>query len=78
MAEAITLCEQITDKTMSWSYKEENRIGDHIWWVSDVRRFQSHYPEWKLTYDVRDILVQIHDELVARLRTDGEKAAANV
>jgi CDP-paratose 2-epimerase len=76
MAEAIKLCEEITGKTMSWSYKEENRIGDHIWWVADVRRFQSHYPEWKLTYDVRDILSEIHDELAERLR--GEKGGLAV
>jgi len=30
---------------MNWSYVEDNRVGDHIWWISDVRRFQSHYPE---------------------------------
>ena len=77
MAEAIKMCEQITGKSMSWSYKEENRIGDHIWWVSDVRRFQAHYPNWKLTYDVKDILVEIHDELVARLADAPPAKVAN-
>jgi CDP-paratose 2-epimerase len=75
MAEAISMCEEITGKKMSWGYKEENRIGDHIWWVSDIRRFQNHYPNWKLTYNVKDILVEIHDELVARLRTEGASVA---
>ena len=77
MAEAIKLCEKITGKPMSWSYKEENRVGDHIWWVSDVRRFQAHYPNWKLTYDVNDILVEIHDELVARLSDAPKVQVAN-
>ena len=67
MAEAITLSEEISGKRMNYTYSEANRIGDHIWWVSDVRRFQVHYPNWKLTYNVKDILVQIHDELVDRL-----------
>jgi CDP-paratose 2-epimerase len=67
MAEAIKLCEEITGRTMNYSYSESNRIGDHIWWVSDVRRFQNHYPNWKLTKNVRDILVEIHDELVQRI-----------
>jgi CDP-paratose 2-epimerase len=59
MLEAIELCEKITDKKLDWTYEEANRIGDHIWWISDVRKFKSHYPGWDLTYDVRDILTEI-------------------
>src|SRR5208337_2780901 len=51
MREAIALCEQIAGKKMNSTYVETNRIGDHIWWISDVRRFQSHYPLWKYQYD---------------------------
>ena len=47
MLEAIKMCEDLTGRPMNWSYVEDNRIGDHIWWISDVRRFQSHYPEWR-------------------------------
>ena len=36
-----------------------NRTGDHIWWISDVRRFQEHYPNWRFTYDIRAILKEI-------------------
>ncbi len=59
MLEAIALCEEITGKKMRTSYVEQNRSGDHIWWISDVRRFQSHYPDWKYRYDVRRILEEI-------------------
>jgi CDP-paratose 2-epimerase len=59
--DAIKMCEDLTGSPMIWSYDEDNRIGDHIWWISDVRRFQSHYPEWHLTYDIRAMLVEIHD-----------------
>jgi CDP-paratose 2-epimerase len=60
MLEAITLCEQISGKKLNWSYKEDNRIGDHIWWISDVAKFQSHYPNWKYRYDLNGILEEIH------------------
>ena len=61
MLEAIELCQSITGKPVNWSYKEENRKGDHIWWISDLRRFQSHYPSWQLTYDVPKILQEIYE-----------------
>ena len=59
MLEAIQHCEDIAGKKLNWSYSESNRIGDHIWWISDVRKFANHYPEWQLTYTVPDILQEI-------------------
>jgi CDP-paratose 2-epimerase len=67
MLEAIALCEELTGRSINWSYVDENRKGDHIWWISDVRRFQSHYPEWKITYDIRTILAEIHDAIRSRV-----------
>lgn len=61
MLEAIQICEHIVGKSLLWSYSESNRIGDHIWWISDLRRFKSHYPEWKLQYDVPAILQEIYE-----------------
>ncbi|BBD69189.1 NAD-dependent epimerase/dehydratase [Nostoc commune NIES-4072] len=66
MLEAIQHCEAITEKKLDWSYIESNRIGDHIWWVSDVSKFQNHYPEWQLTYTVPDILKEIFSQNVNR------------
>lgn len=60
MLEAIDLCEEISGKKLQWTYKEDNRIGDHIWWISDVRKFQEHYPAWQYRYDLRTILTEIH------------------
>jgi CDP-paratose 2-epimerase len=60
MLEAIELCEEISGRKLNWSYVEDNRIGDHIWWISDVRKFQGHYPGWKYRYDLRGILEEIH------------------
>src|SRR6478672_2925982 len=59
MLEAISLCEEISGRKLTWHYEESNRIGDHIWWISDVRKFQSHYPEWKFRFGLREILEQI-------------------
>lgn len=66
MLEAIEHCEAITDKKLNWNYAESNRIGDHIWWISDVQKFQSHYPTWSLTYTAVDILKEIFTENVNR------------
>jgi CDP-paratose 2-epimerase len=60
MLEAIDLCEEISGKKLTWDYEGANRIGDHIWWISDVRKFQSHYPRWKFRYGLREILQEIY------------------
>jgi len=59
--EAISMSEEIVGRKLDWSYTEQNRLGDHIWWVGDNGRFQTHYPEWELEYDVARILKEIHE-----------------
>ena len=59
MLEAIDEIEFISGKKLQFSISEDNRIGDHIWWISNVGKFKSHYSEWDYKYDLRDILVQI-------------------
>jgi Nucleoside-diphosphate-sugar epimerases len=66
MLEAITMCEKISGNKINYSYTEDNRIGDHIWWISDVSKFKSHYPSWNWEYGIEDILVEIHEALVSR------------
>jgi CDP-paratose 2-epimerase len=60
MLEAIGLCEEISGRKLNWSYVPENRKGDHIWWISDVRKFKGHFPEWKYRFDLKSILQDIH------------------
>ena len=67
MLEAIELCEKITDKKMNYSYSETNRIGDHIWYISDVSKFKKHYPEWNWEYDLNQTLSEIFENLVTRI-----------
>ena len=58
--EAIDLCEQISGGRLKWSYEEKNRIGDHIWWISDIRKFQEHYPRWEFRYGLHQMLEEIY------------------
>jgi CDP-paratose 2-epimerase len=62
MLEAIELCQEIAGRPLDWSLAEHARIGDHRWWISDLKEFQTDYPEWAPTIGVRDILREIHDE----------------
>lgn len=66
MLEAIAIAERLTGRTLNGSYSETNRIGDHIWWISDVRRFQSHYPDWSYAYDMERIIAEIVEATTER------------
>ena len=44
---------------LDWTYVEQNRIGDHIWWIGDNGAFERDYPEWSLTYDVPAIVEEM-------------------
>lgn len=76
MIEAVTLCEQITGRPMDITYTDQNRSGDHIWWVSDNGRFASHYPDWRLRYDVPAILREIHALNAERWANDAAAPAS--
>lgn len=58
--EAIKMCEDITGRKVKYKYVNKPRIGDHIWWISNMNKFKSHYKNWKLTYDIEDILKEIY------------------
>lgn len=65
MMEAISLCEKLSGRSLNWSYSETNRIGDHIWWISDTRRFQSDHPEWSYKFDLEQTLAEIIDGIAS-------------
>lgn len=66
LREAVALCERRLRRKMKVAYSEQNRLGDHIWYVSDLRKFQSHYPGWKHTYDLERIIDEIIEAMSAR------------
>jgi CDP-paratose 2-epimerase len=62
MLEAIGLCEEIAGRKLVWELGDAPRVGDHRWWVSDLGPFRADYPGWEIEYDVREILVEIHEQ----------------
>ena len=59
--EAIDICEKLSGKKLDYEYQEKNRIGDHIWYISDVSKFKKHYPEWEYKYSLEKIMEEIYD-----------------
>ena len=55
------LAEEITGNEARINYVEQPRIGDHQWWISSMARFQEHYPQWRITYDIPTILREIYE-----------------
>jgi CDP-paratose 2-epimerase len=72
MLEAIARIEQLTGRKLDWHYAEEARKGDHICYISNLRKFQTHYPKWKITRGLDAIL----EEMVAAQRGQQIDAAA--
>jgi len=68
MLEAIAACEARAGKRLQWSYTDQNRVGDHIWWISDVRRFQADYPTWSLKHSIDNIFDRLYEGVCERLR----------
>lgn len=61
MLEAIEITERITKNKLNYEYVDKNRIGDHIWWISDVAKFKAHYPEWDYKYNIEDTIKEIFE-----------------
>ncbi|MGZ7041084.1 MAG: NAD-dependent epimerase/dehydratase family protein, partial [Thermoanaerobaculia bacterium] len=64
MLEAIVLCEDIAKRSLQWEVAREPRVGDHRWWISDLRPFKADYPTWRLEYGIEGILREIYEENV--------------
>ena len=67
MIEAIEMCEMISGNKLDYSYSDVNRIGDHIWYISDVSKFELHFPKWKYEYDLQGIIDNIYSEMKDRV-----------
>ncbi len=59
MLEAIALVEEMTGRKISWIYQEQARKGDHICYISNLRKLKSHYPGWGITRDLNSILKEM-------------------
>ncbi len=70
--EAIEQIEQMTRRKLDWRYVEEARKGDHICYISNLGKFKSHYPNWKVTRGLDAIL----EEIIASQRVQLAQAGA--
>ncbi len=58
--EAINYVEEKMNLKVKKIYIKNNRVGDHIWYISDMKKFKKHYPKWKQKFSTTGIL----DELI--------------
>jgi CDP-paratose 2-epimerase len=72
MLEAIERIERLTGRKLDWHYVDEARKGDHICYISNLRKFQTHYPKWKITRSLDRIL----EEMIAAQRAQQVNRAA--
>jgi CDP-paratose 2-epimerase len=71
MLEAIALFERATGRPMNWSYSDDNRVGDHIWWISDTAKFEAHYPAWRRQVSLEQTVAEIVEAASQRHRAAG-------
>jgi CDP-paratose 2-epimerase len=57
--EAFQIAESFTGKKQAFTYVDQNRIGDHICYYSDLRKMKSHYPAWDITISLTETIRQI-------------------
>lgn len=57
--EAFKITEGFTGKAQVYQYLEENRIGDHICYISNLAKMRSHYPAWDITISLEETIRQI-------------------
>ena len=65
--EAFRMAEEVTGRPMKWHYVDENRIGDHICYYSDLRKMKAHYPAWEITKPLPAIFQEIAGSWMRRL-----------
>jgi len=66
MLEAIQMCENLTGEKFNYEYIDTPRVGDHIWWITDVSKFKSHYPQWNYKFGIEEMFKQIYQSYKER------------
>ena len=57
--EAINMIEEISGYKLNYTILDQARSGDHMWYISDVRKFQQHYPDWNFEYDIQKTITEM-------------------
>ncbi|MDP9269926.1 MAG: NAD-dependent epimerase/dehydratase family protein, partial [Chloroflexota bacterium] len=66
MLEAIEACERIAERELDLELSDDNRIGDHRWWISDLSEFETDYPDWSLRHGINEILQEMYEQNLER------------
>jgi len=64
--EAFKIAEKFSGKQQVYTYVDENRIGDHICYISNLAKMREHYPEWDITISLEETISQIVNALKSR------------
>jgi CDP-paratose 2-epimerase len=62
--EALDLVEKIANIEIRTKIIKKNRIGDHIWYISNTNKFKKHYPNWKQKYNTKKIIEELISNLI--------------
>jgi CDP-paratose 2-epimerase len=65
--EAFAMVEALTGKPQNYIYSDQNRVGDHICYYSDLRKMKTHYPHWTITRPLQTIFKEIVESWQVRL-----------
>jgi CDP-paratose 2-epimerase len=68
--EAFSKIEDISGKEMIYDYLDKNREGDHICYISDLRKMKRHFPAWDLTKSLHDIFLETYESWMKRLESN--------
>ncbi|GIH05892.1 NAD-dependent epimerase [Rhizocola hellebori] len=66
--EAFSIAERITGKPTKVKYLQNNRLGDHQWYISNMNKFREHYPGWQQTRDIPSIMTEIYEANAGKWR----------
>jgi CDP-paratose 2-epimerase len=72
--EAFAIAESYTGKPQVYTYVDENRIGDHICYYSDLRKMRTHYPGWDITHSLDSTIEQIVEAWKKRVASNERRA----
>ena len=61
--EALRIVEDLTGSKIKKKYLSKNRMGDHIWYISNTEKFKKHYPQWKQKYTTVNIIEELIESL---------------
>jgi CDP-paratose 2-epimerase len=62
LRESFDLIEEVTGKRLKYEHGDQ-READHQWWISDLSKVRTHYPQWEIEHDLHDIFGEIADSL---------------